>query len=194
MVAAVVAGASIGHKGHYHDALYIKKLRVVMLLIEALGGIAPPARAHIAKLAHRSEGRGATDRTKYGGTRISTKSFYMHHSQMLSKAAVMHDAKAIRKRITCLKQEASARPRSRGRQWRARVSPAPLSVPSRGPNGPRCRVRDVSGPGGVRVCDHTEVCLRRLCRLCASCHTSPWAEFAWGQALRLGVCPVNRIR
>ena len=92
------------HKGHYHDALYVKKLRVVMLLIEALGGIAPPARAHIAKLARRSEGRGATDRTKYGGTRISTKSFYVHHSQMMVKAAVMHDAKAILKQVTCLKQ------------------------------------------------------------------------------------------
>ena len=92
------------HKGHYNDALYVKKLRVVMLLVEALGGIAPPARAHIAKLARRSEGRGATDRTIYGRTRISTKSFYVHHSQMLAKAAVMFDAKAIRKQITCLKQ------------------------------------------------------------------------------------------
>ena len=27
------------HKGHYHDALYVKKLRVVILLIEALGGM-----------------------------------------------------------------------------------------------------------------------------------------------------------
>ena len=93
------------HKGHYYSALYDKRLKVVMLLVETLGGIAPAARAHISKLARRSEGRGATDRTKYGGTRISTKSFYVHHSQMLSKAAVMHDAKAIRKRITCLKQE-----------------------------------------------------------------------------------------
>ena len=40
------------------------------------------------------------------GTRISTKSFYVHHSQMLSKAAVMHDAKAILKQVTCLKQRA----------------------------------------------------------------------------------------
>ena len=46
-------------------------------------------------------------RCPYGTTRISTctKSFYVHHSQMLGKAAVVHDAKAIRKRITCLKQE-----------------------------------------------------------------------------------------
>ena len=46
------------------------------------------------------------DRTQYGDTRISTKSFYVHHAQMLSKAAVMHDAKAIRRRITVLKQAA----------------------------------------------------------------------------------------
>ena len=40
----------------------------------------------IGKLARRSEGKGATDRTKYGGTRISASKFYVHHSQMLSKA------------------------------------------------------------------------------------------------------------
>ena len=101
-------GYVASHKGHYHDALHVKKSRLVLLLVEALGGIAPAARAHIAKLARRSEGKGAADRTKYGGTRISTTSFYVHHSQMLSKAAVMHDAKAIRKRITCLKQAVCA--------------------------------------------------------------------------------------
>ena len=63
--------------------------------------------------ANCSMGKGATDRTTYGGTRISTKSFYVHHSQMLSKAAVMHDAKAIRKQITCLKQRVCAAARRR---------------------------------------------------------------------------------
>ena len=125
------------HKGHYHDALYVKKLRVVMLLIETLGGIAPPARAHIAKLARRSEGRGATDRTKYGGTRISTKSFYVHHSQMMVKAAVMHDAKAILKQVTCLKQRACASPRMRLTAGRARKLARPPARLRKGPNGPR---------------------------------------------------------
>ena len=92
------------HKGHYHDALYVKRLRVIMLLVEATGGISPAACAHISMLARRSRGRGATDRTRYGGTRISTKSFYVHHSQMLAKAAVVYNAKAMRKKITCLKQ------------------------------------------------------------------------------------------
>ena len=113
------------HKGHYHDALYAKKLRVVLLLVEATGGISPTARAHISKLARRSEGKGATDRTKYGGTRISTNSFYVHHCQMIAKAAVMWDARAIRKKITCLKQAWSARPRRRWPAGRARKLPLP---------------------------------------------------------------------
>ena len=48
------------HKGHYNDALYVKKLRVVMLLVEALGGIAPPARARTSPsslAARRAEAR-----------------------------------------------------------------------------------------------------------------------------------------
>ena len=92
--------------------MYAKKLRVMLLLVEATGGISPTARAHISKLARRSEGKGATDRTKYGGTRISTNSFYVHHCQMIAKAAVMWDARAIRKKITCLKQVVCTRPRA----------------------------------------------------------------------------------
>ena len=32
-------------KGHYHDAIAVKRLRVILLLIEALGGITPRARS-----------------------------------------------------------------------------------------------------------------------------------------------------
>jgi hypothetical protein len=93
------------HKGHYYDALYVKRLCVVLLLVEATGGVAPGARAHIGKLAKRSSGKNASDRTTYGTTRISTKSFYVHHMQQMVRAAVMFDAMAIRKQITCLKQK-----------------------------------------------------------------------------------------
>ena len=57
-------------------------------------------------LMRRSTGKHATDRTVYGTTRVSTKSFYTHHTQQMSKAAVMYDAKAIRKQVTYLKQRA----------------------------------------------------------------------------------------
>ena len=50
-----------------------------------------------------------TDRTKYGSSRASTRSFYVHHMQQVSKAAVMHDARATRVQIGCLKQRALQR-------------------------------------------------------------------------------------
>ena len=46
----------------------------------------------------------AVDRTRYGTTRISTKSYFTHHTQQIAKAAVMYDARAILKRVTVLKQ------------------------------------------------------------------------------------------
>ena len=46
---------------------------------------------------------------KYGSSRASTRSFYVHHMQQVSKAAVMHDARAIRVQIGCHKQRALAR-------------------------------------------------------------------------------------
>ena len=55
--------------------------------------------------ARRSRGNGGTDRTRYGATRVSTKSFYTHHGQMLVKAAVMYDALAINKQILGQRQK-----------------------------------------------------------------------------------------
>ena len=40
----------------------------------------------------------AVDRTNYGLTRRSTRSYELHHKQRISLAAVMADAKAIRSR------------------------------------------------------------------------------------------------
>ena len=44
------------------------------------------------------------DRTRYGGTRVSTRSYFTHHVQQMAKAATMYDARAILKRVTILKQ------------------------------------------------------------------------------------------
>ena len=92
------------HKGHYSDALR-KGHTVIPVIVEALGGIAPHSLAHIRFLARRSTGKGATDRTAYGVTRCSTKSFYTHHVQQISKAAVMYDAMAILKKLMGEKQK-----------------------------------------------------------------------------------------
>ena len=55
-----------------------------------------------------ARGRGAVDRTRYGTTRVSTRSHYVHHMQQIVKAAVEHDAMAIRKQIISLKQRVCA--------------------------------------------------------------------------------------
>ena len=68
------------------------------------------ARTAAASPTARARQAGGTDRTKYGSSRASTRSaFYVHHMQQVSKAAVMHDARAIRVQIGCLKQRARAR-------------------------------------------------------------------------------------
>ena len=96
-------------KGHYHDALFVKKSRVVVWLVEATGGVCPHACAHGRRLAERARAAGGSDRTKYGRARASTRSFYTHHMQQIVKAAVVYDARAIRVQMGCLKQRALAR-------------------------------------------------------------------------------------
>ena len=89
------------HKdGQYYDALHVKRSIVILWLVEAFGGVCGAADAALhppasARLARRSEGKNATDRTRYGRTRASTRSFVTHHLQQLSKAAVMHNAENI---------------------------------------------------------------------------------------------------
>ena len=43
------------------------------------------------------------DRTVYGGSSTSAKSFFVHHTQQLAAAAQVGDAKGIRKKITEMK-------------------------------------------------------------------------------------------
>ena len=57
-------------------------------------------------MAERARAKGGTDRTKYGSSRASTRSFYVHHMQQVSKAAVITDAAAIGRQITSLNQKA----------------------------------------------------------------------------------------
>ena len=73
------------------------------------GGIDGYSKAHIRYLDRKVKDHGAADRTVYGRHRGSTRSFYVHHMQQISKAAVTHDARAIRVQIGCLKQRALER-------------------------------------------------------------------------------------
>ena len=92
-------------EGQYADAL--KKRRSVMpIIIEVSGGMSRHTKAHLRHLAARSKGPGATDRTRYGQLRGSTRSFLRHHTQQVVKAAVVGDSEAILRKITTLKQRA----------------------------------------------------------------------------------------
>ena len=78
----------------YRDALS-KGHRVELAIIESTGGIAPSTRAAYRRHARRASAPGARDKTKYGTTRLSTRSFYTHHMQRATLAAVRLDAKNI---------------------------------------------------------------------------------------------------
>jgi hypothetical protein len=76
----------------------------VLVLVEAFGGIVEETMVELERLARRSKGPGAVDRTEYGRHRCSPGTFVLHHRQRLSKAALMFDAKAIKKGTIALKQ------------------------------------------------------------------------------------------
>jgi hypothetical protein len=93
--------------GSYRDALVVKKGTVVLGLVEATGGIHPSLDRLILARDERAKGRSAIDRTRYGLSRVSTKSFKKHHRQMISKTAVVEDAMAIGRQVIALKQQAA---------------------------------------------------------------------------------------
>ena len=101
--------ATTGHgrveavKGHYHDALVVKRNKVVVWLVEASGGIAPQPLARLHRNSRLAASRGARDRTKYGLSRASPRSYLTHHIQRIAFAAVRANAKHARWMISCFK-------------------------------------------------------------------------------------------
>ena len=73
------------------------------MIVETFGGIAPHSLKYISRLAARAKKAGGRDGTKYGQSRTSATSFFVHHTQRLAAAAQVGDAKAIRRKITLLK-------------------------------------------------------------------------------------------
>ena len=74
-------------------------MAVVPMIVETTGGVAPHSRRHCGLLTHRpaatgrTRGKGAVDRMRYGSTHISPKSYFVHHTQRITKAAVMHEVR-----------------------------------------------------------------------------------------------------
>jgi hypothetical protein len=94
------------HRGHYYDAIHVKRIKTVPFIVENYGGIAPRGLRQCKLLARRAKGPNAVDRTRYGDTRVSTRSFFVHHTSAISKTAVHQDAQNIWAQIVCQKQRA----------------------------------------------------------------------------------------
>ena len=103
---ATGTGRVDAHDGDYHDALVRKRSKVTAFIVETPGGIAPESRAALRRLARRARAKGARDRTVYGSTRISTRSYLTHHTQRIVKGVVMYDALNIIQQVGCVKQRA----------------------------------------------------------------------------------------
>ena len=74
------------------------------MIVESTGGIVRAGRAQVGLLAQRVAGKNARDRTQYGRAPGSTRVFYLHHTRMIAKAAVVRDATMIREQVQCLRQ------------------------------------------------------------------------------------------
>ena len=86
------------YSGRAHNAF------LVPFIVEATGGIARAGRAQVGLLARRVAGKNARDRTQYGRARGSTRNFFLHHTRMITKAAVVRDATMIREQVQSLRQ------------------------------------------------------------------------------------------
>jgi hypothetical protein len=94
-------------RGKYYHAL-AQGARVTPFIVEATGALSPRALRYVRYLSGRARGKHARDGTKYGPLRASTKSFYVHHTQRLSKAAACGDVEGIHTMIRAVKQAVNA--------------------------------------------------------------------------------------
>ena len=88
----------MGAQYYVYDAKWVKKAitRLVAGARGNLGGIAPPTKQFLHVFAKEAAGTN-TDRTLYGAASASASSFVVHHTQQISKAAVVGDAENINK-------------------------------------------------------------------------------------------------
>ena len=66
------------------NAIYVKKSRVSLMLVEATGAISPRSLTVIGYHARRARGKHGRDATKYGKSRASTTNYFTHHAQRIS--------------------------------------------------------------------------------------------------------------
>ena len=87
-----------------YDAKWVKKAITRLVLVETLGGIAPPTKQFLHVFAKEAAGS-KTDRTEYGAASASASSFVVHHTQQISMAAVAGDAENINKQARNVRKD-----------------------------------------------------------------------------------------
>ena len=106
-------GAVKRNKGHYHDAVHVKRNTVTLFLVSLFGGLAPGAVDHIRALSRRS-----IDNTEYEldiycdhiperAKRHRTNDSYVQYwARRMSSTAVMADARRCLRRLPALELDA----------------------------------------------------------------------------------------
>ena len=97
---ASTLGGSVAHTLSYSSRRHRAR--------RATGGIARAGRAQCGLLTRRAKATSARDRTTYGRARNSTRLFYLHHTRLIAKAAVINDAMGIREQVQGLRQRVCA--------------------------------------------------------------------------------------
>ena len=80
--------------GDYADALR-KRFSVVLFACEANGALSRPAVRYLKNLSRLAQQKFRTDGTVYGSSRLSTRSFFVHHLAAISSAITTADTLTI---------------------------------------------------------------------------------------------------
>ena len=65
------------------DALRVKRIKVVPMIVETAGGVTPQFVAQVGRLSRRAASKSGRDSTKYGTSRTSTTGFFHHHIERI---------------------------------------------------------------------------------------------------------------
>ena len=96
------------HVGTYDDPIR-QGCRVTVALVEVSGALEASLLKYAALLTRRTRGAHARDGTRYGASKMSTKSFYAHHTQRISRAAACGDVEGLLENVRGRAQHMAAR-------------------------------------------------------------------------------------
>ena len=87
--------SDVGRSGSLHSDALSKRYAVQLFITESTGALSRRAVQLLGALARKARAPGTQDKTAYGRSRSSTKSFFRHHLAAISSAIVYQDAVLI---------------------------------------------------------------------------------------------------